>query len=272
MNKIMLDMLVSLLESLDQVVKEEARLILRTLKDLFIKLGSDYGDTWFDELKKFLRKEQCWTLTVFTPKNKFVVNTEPNAPVKISGLGTNFKNWMPSMLASRVGASTLTSFVLDTTMSDKNIIVRIGGVQKSIVSLEEIYREMEKQPKGPQSRAGSLQTNSLANIFYVPQAVKRVGENRFSYQNLVGTTIEEDLTDAQYLFKIGRKWFVLRAVYVHWGVVGWFVNARSVEDPDGWGGGRQVFSRLPAGKASNSVLGPSENSDSASSSLTATTD
>jgi len=57
--KIMLGMLLGLLESLDQIVKNEARIAIGTLRDLFNKLISDDGEKWWKELKKFLRKESC---------------------------------------------------------------------------------------------------------------------------------------------------------------------------------------------------------------------
>ena len=58
--KIMLGMLVGLLESLDQIVNEEARSAIGILKDLFAKLNGKDGNTWWEMLKKFLRKEPCW--------------------------------------------------------------------------------------------------------------------------------------------------------------------------------------------------------------------
>lgn len=58
--KIMLGMLLSLLESLDQIVKEEAQSAIGVLKDLFAKLNGKDGNTWWEMLKKFLRKEPCW--------------------------------------------------------------------------------------------------------------------------------------------------------------------------------------------------------------------
>ena len=53
-------MLVGLLESLDQIVNEEAQSVIGVLKDLFAKLNGKDGNTWWEMLKKFLRKEPCW--------------------------------------------------------------------------------------------------------------------------------------------------------------------------------------------------------------------
>lgn len=49
-----------LLEKLDQIVNTESQHEIRVLKDLFVKLKSKEADTWWEMLKKFLRKEPCW--------------------------------------------------------------------------------------------------------------------------------------------------------------------------------------------------------------------
>lgn len=61
--KIMLGMLLNLLDSLDQIVNVEAKSLIGVLKDLFTKLHGKDGNTWLEELKKFLRKEECWVMT-----------------------------------------------------------------------------------------------------------------------------------------------------------------------------------------------------------------
>jgi hypothetical protein len=58
--KKMLGMLLNLLESLDQMVDEEAQSAIGVLKDLFAKLNGKDGGVWWEALKKFLRKEPCW--------------------------------------------------------------------------------------------------------------------------------------------------------------------------------------------------------------------
>ncbi|MFA6554259.1 MAG: hypothetical protein WCS89_02005 [Candidatus Paceibacterota bacterium] len=49
-----------LLEKLDQIVNTESQHEIRVLKDLLAKLKSKEADTWWEMLKKFLRKEPCW--------------------------------------------------------------------------------------------------------------------------------------------------------------------------------------------------------------------
>jgi len=62
--KLMLGMLLNLLETLDQIVNEEAKKVSGVLQDLLVKLNAEDGLTWLDELKKFLRRETCWVMTV----------------------------------------------------------------------------------------------------------------------------------------------------------------------------------------------------------------
>lgn len=47
---------------------------------------------------------------------------------------------------------------------------------------------------------------------------------------------------------------ILRAVFVFWNGVGWFVGADSVGDPLRWFGGNQVFSRNPFDTESNTTI------------------
>lgn len=61
--KIMLGLLLNLLESLDQIVNEETKVATGVLKDLFVKLCGKDAASWWENLKKFLRKEACWVMT-----------------------------------------------------------------------------------------------------------------------------------------------------------------------------------------------------------------
>lgn len=60
----MLATLVNLLENLDRIVVEEARPVIKVLKDLLVKLSREDWEVWFVEIKKFLRKEECWPRTI----------------------------------------------------------------------------------------------------------------------------------------------------------------------------------------------------------------
>ncbi len=179
----------------------------------------------------------------FIAREKFVVNTSPEAHVKISFIGANFQNWHLSAIEEAASPAELGFFTLETAMFDKDIIAKIGGVSKAIVSLADVYSKMEKQPHEPKSPAGDFLTSGHANISYVPQAVKKLDGNRFSYINTAGHEVPEEVADSQYLFEVGGRWFVLRAVGVRWGGGGWDLGASSVERPGRWSGGSRVFSR-----------------------------
>lgn len=158
----------------------------------------------------------------FNEHEFFKVNTEKNAPVKISYIGNNFKAWFfpPSASEEAVPGSGpyrtpgvqknvmnagLRYHTLNKRSVDGPIIEQLGGEAKAETTLAEIAACMKKQASG---EAGALLTNGYVNIFYV-----------------------RDVNS------------VLRAVYVFWHGVGWRVFAYSVEHPDEWRGGYRVFSR-----------------------------
>jgi hypothetical protein len=214
------------------------------LNQLIVNLGGQEGDQWEEELKKFLRKEPCWsngqvaqvtqpkptpsilelvstivvsaTTSRFVAKEKVVVDTKRNAPVKISAVWDNFTIWFlsgDSKIEDPVSEQTLRYHKLRKSSVDGPIITELGGEEKSETTLTEMFSLMEKQKNGED---GVLLNNGYANIFYVRD------------QN-----------------------GVLRAVNVRWDDGGWGVSARSVEYPGRWYVGRRVFSR-------NSVLESSE--------------
>ena len=184
-----------------------------------------------------------WNLGKFVAKDHLKIGTGPNDTPKISGMGTNFKNWHLNTVEEMKAISKLVPFVFPVTMYDRDIIVQLGGVQKAITSLTDIWAKIKLQPEGPKSPAGDLLTNGYANLFYVPQPVNKLDGNRFSYIDLEGKEIFDQVADPQYLFQVGNQWFVLRVVYVRWYDDGWYLYADSVEDPDRWDAGYQAFSR-----------------------------
>ena len=210
------------------------------LNQLIVNLAGHEGNEWEEELKKFLRKEPCWTngsvtqvaqpkptpsilelelelvSTVLVPattskfiaKTKFVVNTKRNAPVKISAVWDNFTTWFLSgsgKIEDPMNVQTLRYHKLRKTSVDGPIIAELGGEAKAETTLSEMFFLMEKQKNG---ESGVLLNNGYANIFYI-----------------------RDQTG------------VLRAVGVRWSGDGWSVLAISVEGPGEWRGGSQVFSR-----------------------------
>lgn len=209
------------------------------LNQLIVNLGSQEGDQWEEELKKFLRKEPCWsngqvaqvtqpktkpsilelvstivvsaTTAKLVAKEKFVINTKRNAPVKISYLGDNFKAWFlngDGKTEDPISEQTLRYHKLRQSSVDGPIIAELGGEAKAETTLSEMFSLMEKQKHGED---GVLLNNGWANIFYIKDSAG-----------------------------------VLRAVRVFWDGVGWCIFAGSVEYSYRWRDGYQVFSRNSA--------------------------
>lgn len=147
------------------------------------------------------------TAEKFVASDKFVVNTRPDARVKICGLGSNFQNWFLNKFEEPIGKTTLRCQKLRKASRDIPIINELGGEDRAETTITEIYALLERQKSGEK---GALLNNGCTNIFYVP-----------------------DVNG------------ILRAVNVSWGDWddGWYVDADAVEDPHGWHDGYQVFSR-----------------------------
>ena len=236
------DILGSLVRVLITVPEDRLGLV----QDVALKLSNGEGEQWEEPLKRFLRKESCWsngevaqapapkprtnllepvstivipaTTGTFVAKEKFIQDTGRKAKVKISYLGDNFTAWFLSddgKTEEPITEQTLRYGKLRKSSVDAPIITELGGEAKAETTLTEVFSLMEKQATGEE---GVLLNNGWANLFYV-----------------------KDQSG------------VLRTVRVSWGGDGWRVNADSVENPDRWGGGRRVFSR-------NSVLESSETS------------
>ncbi len=148
------------------------------------------------------------TTSKFVAKTRFVVNTDKDALVKISGLGSNFELWFlngdgkteDSISEQRFRYHKLRQFSVDGP-----IIAELGGAEKSETTLSGMFSLMEKQKHGED---GVLLNNGYANIFYIKDNAG-----------------------------------VLRTVSVRCRAGGWRVDAYSVESPSRWRDGYQVFSR-----------------------------
>ncbi len=145
------------------------------------------------------------TTTSFVARDRFVQNTKPNASVKISFLGDNFKEWFLGKTEEPHAGSTLRYDKLSHNSMDAPIIAEFGGEEKAETTLTELFSLMEKQAN---RESGPLLTNGYWNIFYI----KDVGD-------------------------------VLRAVSAYWCGGGWDVRAYAVTCPYPWRGEGQVFSR-----------------------------
>ncbi|MFA5986882.1 MAG: hypothetical protein WC819_06070 [Parcubacteria group bacterium] len=141
----------------------------------------------------------------FIAKEKFVVNTRDDAKVKISGLGANFENNFLSKKEKPCASSIVYGCKLLRRLTSKQIREELDRDDKLETTLYEMFFMLEKQGNG---ESGSLRTNGSANIFF----------------------IRDDKGD-------------LCAVRCRWYDDGWGVRAYSVDDPDEWDDGSQVFSR-----------------------------
>jgi len=198
--------------------------VLKVFYDLVEKLAGENWQEWLTELKKFLRKEKCWTGVVaetllgfvdtvavparserFVAKDHFIVDTNRKAKVKISYLGDNFRNNFLNKIEEAISETTLRYQKLKKYSRDIPIISELGGEDKAETTLSEMFALMEMQPNG---ETGTLLTNGYANIFYV--------------RDFDG---------------------VLWAVRCRWGGDGWRVGADSVDSPSVWRAGFHSFSR-----------------------------
>lgn len=147
------------------------------------------------------------TTSKFIARERFVINTKDDAPVKISYLGDNFKAWFlnDGKTEDPMSVRTLCYHKLRQSSVDGSIITELGGEAKAETSLSEMFAFLEKQKHGED---GVLLNNGYANIFYTKDSAG-----------------------------------VLRSVYARWYDDGWRVSADSVEGPGRWHDGYQVFSR-----------------------------
>ena len=207
---------ISILDSLVKKVKK------RGLTDEDIhKLAMPEGDELLEKFADLIAESSNRALsksellkslgTVFIPatterfvvKEKFVVNIEDNAQVKISYLGNNFEEWFFGKVEEPAAVTTLRYAKLLKSSVDGPILVEVGD--RAEVLLSQIFTLIEQQKNGESS---VLLDNGYANIFYVRDAS-----------------------------------LALRAVLVDWDGDGWSVGAGSVDDPHAWSGDDQVFSR-----------------------------
>lgn len=141
----------------------------------------------------------------FVAKDKFVVDTSQKARVKISYLGDNFRRRFFDKVEEPAGETTLRRYRLKKDSQDDPIIGELGGKEAAETTLSNLFGLMELQGNG---EPGVLLTNGYWNVFYI-----RDDEG------------------------------VLWAGDVYWVGGGWFVDALSIDYPDSWLAGGQVFSR-----------------------------
>jgi hypothetical protein len=151
--------------------------------------------------------ELVGTVAISATAEKFVVKNYIKKLRKTRKVytGSNFEERFFNKTVDPIDKSTLRYHKLLNGSVDKYILAELGGNEKAETILAEMFASIELQPNGED---GALLTNGYANIFY----------------------IRDDNG-------------VLWAVYCRWRDGGWRVLAYSVEFPNEWDAGNQVFSR-----------------------------
>jgi hypothetical protein len=156
-----------------------------------------------EKLLEFVASFKVAGAEKFLAEQHFKKDTSETAIVKISWLGDDFKTNFLGLVEENVPEIELKTQKLIRDSRDPGIIVELG--ENYMVSLAHVWNAMLLQAKGGE---GNLLTNGWANMFYVADVH-------------------------------GVVW----AVNVGWDDGGWYVDADSVEDYDGWSAGPQVLSR-----------------------------
>ena len=185
------------------------------LVELFDQCSGENGQARFEEFKlwlkkvsqllKYVRGVAVAGITRFVAADKFVVNTDPKAKVRIWYVGDNFKAGVLGKIEQNVASAKIAVHTLLKASLDAPIMTELGA--RTEISLAHFWALIEAQGQG---QAGSLLTNGYANIAYV----KGVD---------------------------GNVW----AVVAYWNAGdGWSVFASSVECPFRWSEGYQVLSQV----------------------------
>lgn len=165
--------------------------------------------------------EPLFTVTIpattapFFVKDKFRVNTDANAPVKISSIDNNFRQWFGGKVEEPMAEHTLNCAMLHRLAydiplkeGDQAIIPELGGEARAETTLTGLYSLMKEE--NDESDVILYHGHAPACIFYI--------------RDFAG---------------------VLRMVYVYRDN-SWEIRAYPVGGPDRRGGGRYVFSRNSA--------------------------
>lgn len=153
------------------------------------------------------------SLTATTEKlvvgEKFVVNVDNSAEVRIVWVGDDLKDWFWGIVEAPFAGGELLIQKFARASLDGPMITELGGVLKARTSFGEMFALMKKQGKGQE---GKLLTNGWTTIFYIPQMVTKLEDNAFSYTKRDGTIVTEQVLNPDYLFEQDGTWYVLRTV------------------------------------------------------------
>lgn len=185
------------------------------LGELMDQCSGENGPARFEEFKlwlkrvgqilKYVRNISVGAVTKFVVTEKFVVNTNLKAKVRIWHLGDNFKKVMLGKIEHNIARTTLAVHTLLAASLDVSIMAELGD--RAEISLAHFWAMIEAQGQG---QTGPLLVNGYANIAYV-----RGNDGDF--------------------------W----TVFAYWlAGSGWDVGADSVDSPLRWRGGSQVLSQV----------------------------
>lgn len=176
-------------QALPKIKEQLERLFTKALSEiqgpfiqLLTNLSGEDGETWFKELKKFLRKEPCWfgfkseflrylgfailpaATKKFVVKNYFIVYDTRPGPRLMLDLDQNFRDWFLDKVEEAQPKKILYYYETFWTEANISIINEFGGESVAETTLGDIYRMMSFQASG---RSGKLDVKGYGNIFYV---------------------------------------------------------------------------------------------------------
>ena len=121
----------------------------------------------------------------FVAKEKFVINTKDNAPVKIFYLDEGFTDLFlegGGKIEDPIGEQTLRYYKLRQSLVDGQIITELGGEAKAEITLSEMFSLMEKYGE----KSDFLKNDW--NLFYIKD-VAGVLQTVFMYWTCLGQSI-----------------------------------------------------------------------------------
>lgn len=157
--------------------------VKRPLDQFTANLCGDRGEEWLAEFKKFLRKEATWVKTDETPtlellgtihmpaterkffiRKYFVVNDQKKADVNIRYLNDFFIKKLYNKIELFKPKRTVRRHKLLINIVDKSMVIRLGGEEVAVTTLQDVWHLMRLQGEGEN---GNLLTNGKVNIFFV---------------------------------------------------------------------------------------------------------
>lgn len=110
-----------------------------------------------------------WTRPPLSPKTAFALNNKDNAVPFITFASDDVKQWFFGMEeVPPPGTTTLYSYGLTRTATNRVVVEKLGGVAKARAKLTFLYALLERQPKG--EVRGVLSVGTARNVFCIEDA------------------------------------------------------------------------------------------------------